>query len=146
MHPVLPAARRHSPSTRSQHLVQISGALNKKKRFPLFCWNVENLNKGRRKVSLVDWKKKGIFYLLLCNSSPFCAHDPQTFNSTTQPKETTLERADFPLQLSMFVTAENDGRMFIMFILFYFCQLWSPRFWATRGWACPGHESSNPPA
>ena len=54
MHPVLPAARRHSPSTRSQHLVQISGALNKKKRFPLFCWNVENLNKGRRKVSLVD--------------------------------------------------------------------------------------------
>ena len=27
------------------------------------------------------------------------------------PKETTLERTDFPLQLSMFVTTENDGRM-----------------------------------
>ena len=31
------------------------------------------------------------------------------------PKETTLERADFTLQLLMFVTAEKEGQMFTIF-------------------------------
>ena len=41
-------------------------------------------------------------------------------------KETTLERADFTLQLLMFVTAEKERRMFIIFFLSIFCQLLSP--------------------
>ena len=32
-------------------------------------------------------------------------------------KETTLERADFTLQLFMFLTAEKERRMFIIFFL-----------------------------
>ena len=44
------------------------------------------------------------------------------------PKETTLERADFTLQLLMFVTVEKERRMFIFFFLSSFCQLLSPRF------------------
>ena len=43
-------------------------------------------------------------------------------------KETTLERDDFTVQLLMFVTAEKEGRMFIIFFLSSFCQLLSPRF------------------
>ena len=43
-------------------------------------------------------------------------------------KETTLERADFTLQLLMFVTAEKQGQMFIFFFLSIFCQLLSPGF------------------
>ena len=43
-------------------------------------------------------------------------------------KETTLERADFTLQLLMFVTAEKEGQMFIIFFLSIFCQLMSPGF------------------
>ena len=43
-------------------------------------------------------------------------------------KETILERADFALQLLMFVTAEKEGQMFIIFFLSIFCQLLSPRF------------------
>ena len=41
-------------------------------------------------------------------------------------KETRLERADFTLQLSMFVTKEKEGVMFIIFYLPSFCQLLSP--------------------
>ena len=40
-------------------------------------------------------------------------------------KETTLERADFTLQLSMFVTAEKEGKIFMIFFLSIFCQLFS---------------------
>ena len=43
-------------------------------------------------------------------------------------KETTLERADFTLQLLIFVTAEKEGQMFIIFFLPIFGQLLSPRF------------------
>ena len=43
-------------------------------------------------------------------------------------KETKLERADFTRQLLMFVTAEKEGQMFIIFFLFIFCQLLSPWF------------------
>ena len=39
------------------------------------------------------------------------------------PKETELERADFTLQLLMFVTAEKERRMFIIFFRCNFCQL-----------------------
>ena len=42
-------------------------------------------------------------------------------------KETTLERADFTLQLLLFVTAEKEGQMFIIFFLSSFCQVLSPR-------------------
>ena len=45
-----------------------------------------------------------------------------------ETKETTLERADFAFQLSMFVTAEREGQMFIIFFLLIFCLLLSPRF------------------
>ena len=43
-------------------------------------------------------------------------------------KETAVERADFALQLLMFVTAEKEGQMFIIFFLSIFCQLLFPRF------------------
>ena len=52
-----------------------------------------------------------------------------------QAKETTLERADFALQLFMFVTAEKEGQMLIFFFLSSFCQLLSPRFKARIGQA-----------
>ena len=42
-------------------------------------------------------------------------------------KETTLERADFTLQLLMFISAEKEGQMFIVFFLSSFYQLLSPR-------------------
>ena len=66
--------------------------------------------------------------------------------SLRKPKETTLERADFPLKLLMFVTAEKEGQMFIIFFLSIFCQLLSPRFSARTGRARPGHENSDQPA
>ena len=43
-------------------------------------------------------------------------------------KETKLERADFTLQLLMFVTAEKERVMFIIFLLSIFCQLLSRGF------------------
>ena len=43
-------------------------------------------------------------------------------------KETTLERADFTLQLLMFVTEEKEKEMFTILFLSIYCQLLSPRF------------------
>ena len=43
-------------------------------------------------------------------------------------KETKLEGADFTLQLLMFVTAEKERVMFIIFFLYIFCQLFPPNF------------------
>ena len=48
--------------------------------------------------------------------------------SSTHTKETTLERADFTLQLLMFVTAEKEGQMIIIFFLSIFCLLLSTQF------------------
>ena len=45
-----------------------------------------------------------------------------------ETKETTLERADFTLQLSMFVTEEKETEMFLIIFLSICCQLLSPRF------------------
>ena len=61
-------------------------------------------------------------------------------------KETTLERADFTLQLLLFVTAEKERRMFTIFFLSSFCQLLSPRIQARTGWVRPDPESSDQPA
>ena len=47
-------------------------------------------------------------------------------------KETTLERADFTLQLIMFVTVEKGRVLCIIFFLSIFSQL-SPRFQANTG-------------
>ena len=38
-------------------------------------------------------------------------------------KETTSERADFPFQMLMSVTAENEGQMLTIFILYIICPL-----------------------
>ena len=48
-------------------------------------------------------------------------------------KETKLERADFTLQLLMFVTAGKERRMFIIFFLSSFYQLLSTLFSARAG-------------
>ena len=40
--------------------------------------------------------------------------------SFVRSKETTLERADFTLQLLMFVTTEKEGVVFIIFFFFQF--------------------------
>ena len=61
-------------------------------------------------------------------------------------KETTLARADLTLQLSMFVTAEKEGEMFIIFFLSSFCQLLSPQLQAMASWVRADHESSHQPA
>ena len=61
-------------------------------------------------------------------------------------KKTILERADFTLQLLMFVTEERGRVMFVIFFLSFFCQLLSPQFQARLGWARPDHESSDQPA
>ena len=61
-------------------------------------------------------------------------------------KETTFQRADFALQLLMFVTEEKEGEMFIFFFLSIFCQLMSPQLKARIGKARPDHESSDQPA
>ena len=61
-------------------------------------------------------------------------------------EETTLERADFTLQLLMFVTTEKEREKFAIFVLSSFCQLLFPRFQARVGWARPDHESSDQPA
>ena len=42
------------------------------------------------------------------------------FFGSDNNKETTLERADFALQLLLFVTKEKGGQMFIIFFLFIF--------------------------
>ena len=62
---------------------------------------------------------------LFSNFMSLCFHGQC---STAWAKETTLERADFALQLPMFVTAEKERDMFIIFFLSSFCQLLSPRF------------------
>ena len=50
-----------------------------------------------------------------------------SFPSTPErTKETKLERADFTLQLLMFVTAENERRMFIFFFFFQFLSAFVP--------------------
>ena len=43
-----------------------------------------------------------------------------SFGSISNTKETTLERADFTLQLLMFVTVEEERIMFITFFLSIF--------------------------
>ena len=48
------------------------------------------------------------------------------FSSLPISKETTLQRADFKLQLLMFVTAEKERAKFIIFFLSFFNQLLSP--------------------
>ena len=48
--------------------------------------------------------------------------------SLLSSKKTTLERADFTLQLFMFVTAEKEREMFIITPFSSFCQLLSPPF------------------
>ena len=58
-------------------------------------------------------------------------------------KETKLERADFTLQLLMFVTTEKERRMFTIFFLSSICQLLSLWFFDRIGWVRPDHESSD---
>ena len=50
------------------------------------------------------------------------------FSPILESKEATLERADLTLQLLMFVTAEKERKLFIIFFLSSFCQLLSPQF------------------
>ena len=63
-----------------------------------------------------------------CDSETFLLND-----TLLDTKETKLERADFNLQLLMFVSAEKERRMFIIFFLSSFCQLLSPLFPARAG-------------
>ena len=55
-------------------------------------------------------------------------HPPKSEGGMGMSKEAKLERADFTLQLLMFVTAEKEEQMFIIFFLSIFGQLLSPRF------------------
>ena len=43
----------------------------------------------------------------------------------------------------MFVTAEKERRMFIIFFLYFFCLLLSPRYSARIDWARTDHQSSD---
>ena len=73
-------------------------------------------------------------------------HSCKRVGREVKSKETKLERVDFTLQLSMFVTAEKERRMFTIFFLSSFCQLLSPRIQARTGWVRPVHEISDQPA
>ena len=55
------------------------------------------------------------------------------YSALVEIKETTLERADFTLQMLKFVTAEKEGEMFIFFFLSISCQLLSLRFYTKAG-------------
>ena len=56
-------------------------------------------------------------------------HSGFVFVSRVVPnKETTFERADFTLQLLMFVTIEKEREMYIIFYLSIFCKLLSLQF------------------
>ena len=46
----------------------------------------------------------------------------------------------------MFVTTEKEREWFLIFFLYSFCQLLSPRFYTRAGWVRPDHESSDQPA
>ena len=66
-----------------------------------------------------------------------------TLDLSVLSKETTLERADFAHQLLMFVTAEKERVMLMIFFLSVFCQLLSPRYEARVGRARSNQESSD---
>ena len=70
-----------------------------------------------------------VFFLLFTNMTMPVRSAPRTGvvnRLLVGPKETILERADFTLQLLMFVTAEKEREMFTIFFLSSFCQLLSP--------------------
>ena len=52
----------------------------------------------------------------------------QILNPLPCSKESTLERADFTLQLLLCGTAEKGREMFIIFFFSSYCQLLSPQF------------------
>ena len=54
--------------------------------------------------------------------------DPLQLTYDLATKDTTFERADFTIQLLMFVTAEKEGKMFFIPFLSSFYQLFSPHF------------------
>ena len=60
------------------------------------------------------------FFLLWC-----CVLRAKRDEEDVGYKETTLERADFTLQLLMFVTAEKEKVMLKIFFLSNFCQIFS---------------------
>ena len=64
---------------------------------------------------------------------PVCVLDSLVDLLLLLPKETTSERADFTLQLQIFVTAEMEWQMFKIFFLSSLDQLLSPRFKARIG-------------
>ena len=57
---------------------------------------------------------------IICQGVPGCG------SVCLSTKETTLERADFSLQLLLFETAEKERDIFIIFFLSSLCQLLSP--------------------
>ena len=65
------------------------------------------------------------FLLLLRGVFPFFLSVMKSA-ACSRSKETTLERADFTLQLLMFVTAEKEGQMFIIFFFFSFFVSYCP--------------------
>ena len=76
-----------------------------------------------------------------------CKKFGRVSSTIAHSKETTLERADFTLQLLMCVTTEKESRMFTIFLLSsFFCQLLSPRIQARTGWVRSDQESSGQPA
>ena len=79
-----------------------------------------------------EYKSRGsqpwdVFFLRnLVGESCFLTFSSQEEEENENGKETILERADFTLQLLMFVTAEKKRELFIFFFLSSFCQLLSP--------------------
>ena len=88
----------------------------------VFLGSVENGNLEKSCSDFLDTRKKNLTTTNNNSSADFL-----------HVKETTLERVDFTLQLLMFVTAEKERRMFIIFFISSFCQRLSPRFYARKG-------------
>ena len=77
-----------------------------------------------RRISRI-WNSKKIGRVISVNINQLTV---EMVGRSVKTKDARLERADFTLQLLMFVTAEKERKMSIIFFLSIFCQLLSPRF------------------
>ena len=84
------------------------------RRFFYFC-NVW-LRKRETKILRFFFSK----FISVCSVKAFQTEKRKLF----LPKETTLERADFTVQLLTIVTAEKERKMFTLLFRSIFCQRW----------------------
>ena len=93
-----------------------------------FRWHWLHAIPDRTYRNFRAWKCADLRIFRLWNCQTFTRAVAAAATTQDLTKETILERADFALQLLMFVTAEKGRIMFISFFLSIFCQLLSLLF------------------